>query len=294
MKTGLLLLGATFALSGCAELAALFPISDAVTADSGATYSGKAAYLVRNVPGDSVTLAPDAPFDVTLAKTAAGAMQATMTFNGNTVTFTEADLNVDGNEFAKTLANGTTVYLWNPAGTWRDIFDGNGATRYVAAFGASDWDGTVNNRITGVLGTPTTLIPTSGTATYNGDLYGEFYASNVANSRTVWSAHVGLNADFGAATPTIGGRITDNAFDGTIDPDDFIIDETQIQSDGTYRTTLSLDTANCVSCGTLDSSAVSGAFYGPDAVETGGTVKLSGDSDTSVPVVGHGSFVASK
>lgn len=138
-------------------------------------------------------------------------------------------------------------------------------------------------------GTPTSQaqLPTAVTATYTGVFEGIEYRSNSASN--YYTAPMQMNANFGAGTvsgavarPTgsqmgivFDGTITGNAYQGT-------------------AIMVGAPAANLVTT----KSAVNGAFYGPNAVETAGAIAVQGRQDLpgapNSPVTVVGAFGAKR
>ncbi|ADM08908.1 transferrin-binding protein B [Parvularcula bermudensis HTCC2503] len=183
-------------------------------------------------------------------------------------------------------ANGVTYYQYKTEG---DVVD----TRFVAA---GEWQKTeasgetiFGHFVYGQLTDPDEM-PTSGTASYTGTVYGSILRQNRVDSLR---GGLNLNTDFqtGALDMTFNADIAyrdDEGITQFIDYADFTgtgrIDDANF--DGTMQGVTSIDTSETDSPLVVDGS-FEGHFYGPTAQEAGGTFEFS-----NTEAAATGSFVA--
>lgn len=137
-------------------------------------------------------------------------------------------------------------------------------------------------------------IPSSGSATYNGTLIGD-YIGNAATASTInEGGHYTVTADMSAAANFDNGNIDFSTSNTAISREYETVISTP-ELDLTGQLTLSPDTNQFT--GMVDNSAVggdltgeaTGRFYGPTAEELGGTFSLT-DGSGSVPETYTGAF----
>ncbi|MBX3529374.1 MAG: transferrin-binding protein-like solute binding protein [Rhizobiaceae bacterium] len=136
----------------------------------------------------------------------------------------------------------------------------------------------------GVTGDKTTAMPTVGAATYNGDV-NAIFARSASGVQSV-GGKVQMNAAFTPAGGTIGGKssgLADNETDQAAGVE-LVFQNASISGNSYSGGAVSLvSQANGLPVGTVTSSNYQGEFYGPGAVETGGTFQLGA---SNVPLSG--------
>lgn len=258
-----------------------------------ANFSSAMSILVRNTGAGTVVSSDRQDVSVTTDVNSKGDVIVELTALGRTVTFEPSDLDVAGNQFAKTLPDGTRVFLWTYDGTWSEVQRGDGKFTYMARFGTSDVVGDVNTRGYGVLGVQTTAaqLPTSGSARYIAEdgMRADVYPANDPSGRLSMYADVDLNMDF--ATSQISGEFKNIEYgDGSTEPAILKINPATV-TNGSFATTMAIEGA--ASGETLSASSVNGSFYGDAAQEVGGDLSFTTTS-AGGSAVGAGVFGASK
>jgi hypothetical protein len=173
--------------------------------------------------------------------------------------------------------------------------DGNPAAQYVQFYsfdsGGSEINASYSFGLFGVM-TPTASMPTTGTATFNGEAYGRYFPWNssvsaISASYTAFNAAAQVNVDFskttGAVTGTIGTLACPNACSGV---PTLSIGFTGNLSGSQYS-------GAATASGVAMTGNVSGGFYGPasaPAKETGGVFLLTGTGAGALT----GGFVAGR
>lgn len=214
---------------------------------------------------------------------------------GNTVTLTEDMLSTDRIQYAVELPDGTLAYLWTYNGTWDDVVDGSGDYQFLVQFGASDYDPTteINNRVFGVVGieTDASNIPTSGSAEYGGQVFGNFaYVDSEYHAHL--TGDVVVSADF--SNQTVSGEITNLTVDAEPLGVNLDLDSTSIVG-ASFETTVSIDASSCgVPCSTITDSEVNGQFYGTAAEEVGGSFAIEGQDSVGDDFIAVGNFAGSQ
>ena len=132
-------------------------------------------------------------------------------------------------------------------GYWTGKLDQANAAGNITRFGR----GGINTWVTGI---PTVNTPTAGTGTYSGAAIG-----SVVNAGTSYMAAGGFTNTYNFGSNT--GTVAINNFDG------HNFSGTVAGSGGTYG-------GNIAGKGDYRQGMVTGSFYGPGAVETGGTFAL--------------------
>lgn len=282
-----------FLASGCLgtsveEGSEIVPISSFIAGNETA-FEAEAAYVLRDTSGQTVSSGDPQDVSISFVATSGDQYEVHLETLGNTVVFTEDDLNEEGYEYSQLLDDGvTTAYLWVMGGTWAEVFAGETGFDYIVPFGTSDYDDDtgINDRLHGVIGlaTPANDLPTTaGSVAYDGTLSGTIFTGNDPDQRYRANADVELNVTF--ATSEISGQVGNFVIDDDDPQEDvYFIDSTSIEN-GTFSSSLTPDLSSCEAdgCATLTASDVSGAFYGPNGEEIGGTVEMegvtSGDSD---------------
>lgn len=129
-------------------------------------------------------------------------------------------------------------------------------------------------------GGETSNMPSSGTATYNGRVYGTVYGSQTGQQDL--SGRVSLGANFGTGTRTIGGRMTELRLQQGPDSfglgSDIVVNAAPISGNtyGKPNTSLNLvHPGTNTPSATMASSNLDGAFYGNGAAETAGTFQFN-------------------
>ena len=96
-----------------------------------------------------------------------------------------------------------------------------------------------------------------------------------------------VNFDSGDLT---NGSLHDMSINGVLYDGAFLFEDTTI-NEGAFSTTLSVDQSMCAPyCDILTLGLLDGAFYGPNAEETGGVFAIEGVSDDDEGFVIIGSF----
>jgi hypothetical protein len=123
-------------------------------------------------------------------------------------------------------------------------------------------------------------MPTTGTATYNGFMDG--YYANGANK--IWSltGSTNLTADFAAAKIT--GEVNNISALGSLGTSSFgnIAISGDIAGDTFSGTASSTGLNGVIPGNTSLSGSTLGQFYGPNAVEVGGVIRMSGGGGQAV------------
>ncbi len=136
----------------------------------------------------------------------------------------------------------------------------------------------------GAVGRLTQNMPRTGTATFNGLVDGDAYGSQTGKARL--QGTVSLGANFGGATPTIGGKMSNLTLRGPSGAiplgSDIVMEAANIAGPQYENGRLQLVTAGTnMPNSTMVGSNYQGLFFGSGAAETGGSFQFGA---TGVPI----------
>lgn len=225
--------------------------------------------------------------------------------DGDTRTFS------DGNGFGIGLG-GNRFYLDTPEfstalesldGHWKDVFAGNGTFAHLVRFELNTLEYSQDlpsSYLAGVIGLPTTQLPMAGGAHYQGALEGIIdYAQSPEpgnfdlfdEDRFTIQMDVDLAIEF--ANPVISGSLDAIMIDGDPVEGAFLVEDAPVSVTG-FDARIVVDPAGCTeTCLTLESGALSGALFGPNGLEAGGTGDFVGSDANGIGFVATSAWAAS-
>ncbi|HEY0164472.1 MAG TPA: transferrin-binding protein-like solute binding protein [Sphingomicrobium sp.] len=225
-------------------------IADAATMSGGAT-------LTFTAPGSTVSLDVENP--------EVGLLNANLT--ASPTGLYEAAIGSSANTFLALADPATSNLSWTTYGYWAT--GGNGisvTTQFVTGYQ-----------------TPTSSVPTTGSATYLGSTVGESYGPGNAYHNLSGDAALQANFATGAMTGTM--NLVSNGFEGDIDPFNSVSLVGTI-SGGNFGGTTAVTSSPAGALGANATGTFTGLFFGPNAQELGAVWTLFDGTASAVGSIG--------